>query len=144
MRAEMTNVQIATAPPPPRTLTWRNVWRNLDLHDMTGRRFLKELFHACRFEKLAGVVFERCCLMGSSWKPRRAEDMLGVTVTMDCFTFEGLEMNELAFDAFLYMLVMTRGNDAKRDMVRRLIDPRHLRYFEKAFPQVGTEGGLRG
>lgn len=141
MRAEQATVQIATAP--GRAPTWRQTWRNLAMPDTTGRRFMRELFYACQFQKLTGVVFERCCLVGSSWKPRHAEDLLGITVTMDCFTFDGLEMNELAFDAFLYMLTMTRGNDQKREMVRRLIDPRHLRWFDAAFPRLATEGGLR-
>lgn len=69
----------------------------------------------------------------TKFEPKSLSDMLGVTLTLDCFTFDGFHWNELAMDAMLYLLSMTAGNDERRAILRRMVRPESLIDFEKLF-----------
>jgi len=106
------------------------------LPDLRGLRFRDALFHDCRIGRVAGAVFERCAMAGSSVEVDDPRDLLGVTATLDCFTFRGLRLSSVALDALIFLLTMTVGNDATRKKLESCIDPRRLQLFRTMFPNL--------
>lgn len=78
-----------------------------------------ELFFNCQLKNLRGVTLKNCKMQHSSVKSDTLEELLGLTVTLDCGTFANVEISELMFDLMLMLLIKTKGNTAKR---RKLID----------------------
>lgn len=102
-----------------------------------GKRFLRALFFGCVLKRLRGTTFEHCSLQGSSMEPDRLEDILGVTMTLDCFSWQYVSLNSLAFDAMLFLLSITKGNDSKREVLKRLISEENRPQLQK-FEQLET------
>lgn len=98
-----------------------------DCKEISGHK-QNALFHECEFEKVNGLVLEQCVLARSSFDPKAISDMLDLTVTLNCFTFKDLKLNELAFDTMLLLLTFTSGNDEKRNKLVEVIGKR--RYIE--------------
>lgn len=65
------------------------------------------------------VTLRNCTLAQSTFLTDKIEDALGFTVTLDCMTFDDLELSPLMFDLLMVLLIKTKGNTEKR---RRLID----------------------
>jgi len=78
-----------------------------------------ELFYGCTVKKVAGLTLKNCVLTGSLLDVKDAKDALGLTVTLDCHTFAGVELSEQLFDLMLLLLMKTKGNTDKR---RKLLD----------------------
>lgn len=78
-----------------------------------------ELFHNCTFNNLNGLTLKDCTLTHSKVITNTVPDAMGLTITMDCRTFDNLELSPLMFDMFMVMLLKTKGNEEKR---KRLID----------------------
>jgi len=57
--------------------------------------------------------------MNSRFLTDRIEDALGLTLTLDCHSFEDVECSPLIFDLLLLLLAKTKGNTDKR---RKLIE----------------------
>lgn len=106
------------------------------LPDVRGRRFVNALLSDCTFRKVAGAQFINSVLAGSKLDADDIRDFLGTTMTLDCFTFENLELSPPAFDAILFLLTMTRANDASRAKLEQVIDPHRLRLFRRLFPDT--------
>lgn len=106
--------------------------------DLTNSRIRDVSFRDCRIVSLQSALLEHCQLDTCRLDITDLRLLLDSTVTLNCFTFDGLEMTPESFDAFLYLFTITRGNDKKRAAVRDLIDPLRLRMFEKLFPVMGT------
>ena len=106
-----------------------------------GRRFNREFFYACEFRNLRGSMLHQCSGVNCKLDPASPEDLFGATVTLDCYTFEGLELNELAFDSLLYLLSITTGNDRKRQQVLSLIEGTRRAEFESLFQKIGRVRG---
>jgi hypothetical protein len=107
-----------------------------EMIDQPGARFSRELFYRCTFRNVRGALFDRCAAIKCVLAPRTIQDLLSVTATLDCLALDGLELNELAFDAALYMLARTDGNYEKRKQVRQLIEPERMRRFEELFARL--------
>ena len=90
-----------------------------DCTELPPGNYYKQLFHNCTFKKLNGVVAKDCTLTDSKVLTDKMEDALGLTVTLDCKTFDNLELSPLMFDLFVMLLIKTKGNEHKR---KRLID----------------------
>jgi hypothetical protein len=73
-----------------------------------------ELFFNCELKYLRGATLKNCVLTNSKVLTDRVEDALGLTVTLDCHTFEDLELSPLMFDLLLVLLLKTKGNVEKR------------------------------
>ncbi len=102
-----------------------------DCKDISGR-FENALFFECQFPKLRGLTLERCVLTRSSFKPETLRDALGFTATFDCHSFKDVELNELAFDALLVLLTLTKGNTEKRNKLVEVIGKdRYLQLIRK-------------
>jgi hypothetical protein len=71
-------------------------------------------YYDCTFHKLGGATLANCSLSGCKFAMTDPRDILGLTVTMDCFTFENLEVTEEVFDALLLLICKTKGNTKKR------------------------------
>jgi hypothetical protein len=78
-----------------------------------------ELFFNCKFKKLNGLTLKNCDLNMSQFAPEKVRDALGFTVTLDCHSFADVELNPLAFDLILCLLLKSKGNNEKR---RKLIE----------------------
>ncbi len=71
-------------------------------------------FHRCTFHKLAGTTLKDCKLYGSRFAMIRPEDIIGVTLTMDCDTFSNVELSPEVFDYLMLLICKTSGNTKKR------------------------------
>lgn len=100
---------------------WRAIHDSVNLPDVSGQRFFRELFYNCRFENVRNATFADCCLLNSKFDARNLTDVLGVTMSLDCFTFSGLEFNEAAFSGIVKLMSLTKGNDEKRAILRRMV-----------------------
>jgi hypothetical protein len=78
-----------------------------------------QTFFNCIFRKLKGLVLKNCDLNRSTFVTDKLEDALGLTVTLDCHSFDNVEFSPLLFDLFLCLAIKSRGNTEKR---RKLID----------------------
>lgn len=112
---------------------WRENHIGENLGDVSTRRFVRENFFECTITCMRNTVFEHCSLAFTKLEPKRISDLLGLTMTLDCFTFQDLEMNELAFEILLYLISTSKGNDEKREAIRSLISAKNLRYFKNEF-----------
>lgn len=101
-----------------------------------GQRFVNALFRDCVFEDVADAQFINCVMDGSEIAVDDVRKAVGVTCTINCFTFEGLKLSPVMFDAFLFNLTLTRGNDEARKRLEGIIDPKRLRMFRIAFPHI--------
>jgi hypothetical protein len=104
--------------------------------DLGGRRLARSLLYGCKLENLRGTLLAHCCLAESQIAPRTIEDMVGFTVTLDCFSWKDVQLNELALDLMLYLLTLGKGNDEKRAMLKRMIRPEHLLELESDFERL--------
>ena len=78
-----------------------------------------ELLFNCKFKDVRGAVLKDCKLQHSAFVTDSLEDLLGLTVTLDCGSFANVELSELVFDAMVMLLIKTKGNTEKR---RKLIE----------------------
>lgn len=116
-------------------------WTEKYLHQspvVQGKRFLRALFFGCKLTRLRGTTMEHCSLQGSTIEPSRLEDLLGFTITLDCFSWQYMTLNSLAFDAMLFLLSITKGNDEKRAMLKRIISPENRDHLEDSFEHLET------
>lgn len=90
-----------------------------------------QLFYDCDFANIAKATFKNCDLNKSRINPKSISDMLGVTMTLDCHTFKDVELNELALDCLLALLVKTKGNDLKRAKIIDIIGTRRYEAISK-------------
>lgn len=115
---------------------YKAVYQGATFEDVRGRRFDNALLSDCVLRRIAGATFCNCVLAGSTVDADDIRDILGATVTLDCFTFEGLRLSPTTLDAFLYLLTLTTGNDTTRGRLEAAIEPQRLRLFQKLFPST--------
>lgn len=80
-----------------------------------------ELFHNCTIDRVAGATIKNCCMAESTLNLQSLDDAMGVTVTLDCHHFANVEFSELAFDYFMFLLIRTKGNIAKRKQLIKIL-----------------------
>lgn len=110
---------------------WRAIHDSQNLPDVSGKHFVRELFYGCRFENVRNATFQQCCLLNSKFDARNLTDVLGVTMSLDCFTFSGLEFNDAAFSGIVQLLSLTKGNDEKRAILRRLASEQSIQEHDQ-------------
>jgi hypothetical protein len=91
-----------------------------DCSSVTGRH-TNALYFECEFKKLNGLTLEQCDLNRSKFTPATLRDALNFTVTLNCFSFKNVELNDIAFDSILMLLTLTKGNDDKRRTLAEVI-----------------------
>src|SRR5574343_302204 len=94
------------------------------------------LFFDCIFEDLNNASLVRCDLNKSKIKPRTLKDILNVTVTLNCHTFKGVELNELCFDSILTLLCLTEGNELKKQKLISIIGEKKFAAYKKIIGDI--------
>jgi len=72
------------------------------------------IFYDCTFHKLSGAMLKNCTLHSSTFAMTKPEDIIGLTVTMDCNSFKEVELSPEVFDLLLLLLCRSKGNNKKR------------------------------
>jgi hypothetical protein len=98
-----------------------------DCQDLTGH-FKGAVFYNCLFKKLNGLLLEGCDLNQSKFLTDEIKDALGFTVTLNCHSFENVEISPLLFDLMLLLLCKSKGNTEKRQKLLDIIG--HDRAYE--------------
>lgn len=91
-----------------------------DCSSLTGT-FEDHVFYGCHFNKLNGLALKNCDLNQSKFTTDRIEDMVNFTISLNCLSFQNVELSPLIFDLILCLLVKTKGNTEKRRRVLELI-----------------------
>lgn len=99
---------------------FNNISIGKDCTQLTGTHE-NELFFECMFNKLTDLTLKNCVLDRSQFATASVRDALGLTVTLDCHSFSGVELSPLVFDLILSLLLMTKGNDEKRIKLEEVI-----------------------
>lgn len=95
-----------------------------------------ELFFNCTFKDLRNTTFKNCDLNHSKFTSDRAEELLGLTVTLNCHSFENVELSPFVFDLMLTLLLKTKGNVEKRRKLIEVIGEDRLRELLTQLKQV--------
>lgn len=89
-----------------------------DCSQLRGR-FYNALFYDCTFSRADGLDMNNCVLEHSKLTATEPEDILGVSLTLNCHTFKNLELTPDAFDLLLLLMCKMKGNTEKR---RAIVD----------------------
>jgi len=73
-----------------------------------------DVFYSCTFHKLNGAELKNCTLMHSKLVMTKPEDIIGLTMTLDCNSFNQVELSPEVFDLMLLLLCRSKGNNTKR------------------------------
>jgi hypothetical protein len=103
-----------------RLRTFNAIHIDEDCSNLTGYHD-NELFFNCTFDKVNRTTLRNCVLNESRFLTERIQDILGFTLTLDCFSFDGVEWSELTFDLLLCLMIMSTGNDAKREKLKDVL-----------------------
>jgi hypothetical protein len=104
--------------------------KNLNLE---GQGFVRALFVNCQITRLRNTTLAKCTMSGCSLEPADIRDILGITITLNCHTWDHFRMSPLTLDAILYLI--TRGAaPEEQERVRSVIDPHRRDLFAKVFP----------
>lgn len=112
---------------------WTQVLVGESLGDVSGRRFERAVLRDCTITKVNGARFINCDLYHSALEVDEIYHMLGVTITLDCFSFEGLRLSEVALNSILFLLTTTLGNDSKRQRILGLLSEDEVYRFRRLF-----------
>jgi hypothetical protein len=107
-----------------------------NLGNVTGRRFVKTDLSNCIIGPSRGAQFIHCYMEGARFVGPDIRDILGLTATLNCKTFQGLELPAVALDGLLKLFSIGKGNDERRQQMRSIIDPHRLRVFDRVFPDL--------
>lgn len=91
-----------------------------DCSNLVGH-FTNHVFYDCIFKNFNGLVLEHCDLNNSRFVADTLEDALGLTVTLDCLSFNEVELSPLVFDLMLCLLIKTKGNADKRSKLLEVL-----------------------
>ena len=105
-----------TSPSKPREYSETHIGE--DCSHLRGR-FFNALFYDCTFSRCDGLELSNCVLENSKLTATEPEDILGVSLTLNCHTFKNLELSPDAFDLLLLLICKMKGNTEKR---RAIID----------------------
>jgi hypothetical protein len=92
-----------------------------------------ELFFNCKLKDVRGAVLKDCKLQSSAFVTDSLEDLLGITLTLDCGSFANVEFSPLVFDAMLMLLIKTKGNVEKRKKLIEVLGEARVRELLWAF-----------
>lgn len=92
--------------------------------DFSNRRLgwhENELFYNCTFKDVRGAVLKDCNLRHSRFVTDKPEEAIGLTFTMECGTFEDVELSPTLFDMAILMLLKSKGNHEKRQKLLEVL-----------------------
>lgn len=91
-----------------------------DCRGMSGTHE-NELFFNCVFDRLQNLSLINCDLNQSKFKTSSIKDAMGFAMTLDCFSFRGVEYSPILFDLLLLLMTLTTGNDEKRRQIVEIL-----------------------
>jgi hypothetical protein len=91
-----------------------------DCSQLRGR-FFNALFYDCIFSRCDGLELSNCVLEHTKLTATEPEDILGVTLTLNCHTFKNLELSPDAFDLLLLLICKMKGNTEKRRAITDIV-----------------------
>lgn len=94
------------------------------------------LFFNCKFNNIKGLTLKNCDLNQSSFEVEDIKDALGFTVTLDCFSFNGVKLSPELFDLYLLLLCQTQGNELKIEAVKKIIGKRKAEKMLKLLRRI--------
>lgn len=106
-----------------------------DCSDLTGFHE-NELFFECTFNHLKDLTLKNCVLDRSQFATASVRDALGLTVTLDCHSFNGVELSPLVFDLILSLLIMTKGNDEKVAELVKVIGTERVHALQRLLRRI--------
>jgi hypothetical protein len=77
-------------------------------------RFFNALFYDCTFSRCDGLELSNCVLEHSKLTATEPQDILGVSLTLNCHSFSNLELSPEAFDLLMLVICKSKGNHEKR------------------------------
>jgi hypothetical protein len=80
-------------------------------------RFVNALFFGCTFSRCDGLDLNNCVLEHSKLTATEPQDILGVSLTLNCHTFKNLELTPDAFDLLMLLVCKMKGNTDKRKAI---------------------------
>lgn len=89
------------------------------------------LFFGCTLDKLNGLTLKNCVLNKSTFVTSSIKDALGLTITLDCFSFSGVTYSPLLFDLFLFLLSSSSGNDERRKQIEDILGEVKMKALRK-------------
>lgn len=108
------SVDMAGIRPTPRLHKFNASFIDKDFSGTPAGQHDNELFFNCTFDDVRNATFKNCTMNNSKLLVNRLEDALGLTATLDCKSFHGLELSPLLFDLMVVLLLKTKGNVEKR------------------------------
>lgn len=103
--------------------------------DISGKLLNRALLERCRIARFRGAMLKDCVLRDCEIDPVDVRDLIGLTVTLGCSTFNRTKVSPLAMDALIYLI--SKGADAaEKKRVRAVIPPERVALFDRLFPQL--------
>jgi hypothetical protein len=106
-----------------------------DCAELTGQHE-NSLLYDCRFRKLSGLTLKDCDLCHSRFDTQSIKEALGFTMTLSCLSFNDVELSDTLFDALLALIMMTRGNDEKREKLRAVVGEKRMAALQRVLKGV--------
>lgn len=106
-----------------------------DCSNITGH---KEncLFFGCTFDKLAGLTLKGCDLNKSIFNTSRIRDAMGLTISLDCFSFKSVSYSPLLMDLMLFLLTTTSGNDDRREQIASILGEEKMKTLTRVLRSI--------
>jgi hypothetical protein len=80
-----------------------------------------ELLFNCELHSVRGLTLKNCDLNRTRLLVEDMQKALDFTVTLDCKSFNNVELSPLLFDLLLILLLKTKGNTDKRNKIITLL-----------------------
>jgi hypothetical protein len=94
------------------------------------------LFHDCTFNKLNGLTLKNCDLNCSRFTTSSIKDALDFTLTLNCHSFNDVELSPLLFDLLLVLMSTSRGNNEKRRQLVAVVGHRRWEAIQKVLSGI--------
>lgn len=94
---------------------------NKDCRLLKGR-YVNTLFYNCLFDDLRGLELIDCVLDGSRFITDTPQKMLGFSVTLNCHSFQNVELSPQVMNTLLLVLCKSKGNEnARRTIINDVV-----------------------
>lgn len=80
-----------------------------------------ELLFNCELNSIRNLTLKDCVLNRSKFLVEDLEKTRNFTVTLNCRSFDNVELSPLLLDLFLLLLTKTKGNDSKRLKILKIV-----------------------
>jgi uncharacterized protein YjbI with pentapeptide repeats len=107
-----------------------------NLGNVTGRRFVRADLSGCTIGIARAAQFIHCNMRGARFTNDDPRDLISISATLNCETWESLTLPPRSFEALLKLMSITNCGEQKREGLRALIDPQWLATLDRSFPDL--------